>query len=222
MDIENWTEKDMQAFGEAVQEAIKLRDYYIARFPDFHSVKDKIDSLPTIDDKINFLKEVISTWEVNCSIADFQGDTTAEKTKNRYLSLYNKILDHLKLQKELQENSQQENSSNEYKFEEDFLNELFKKCEYHFKCSYREFVEAMSKANFNKIIQRKGCKKSYCYAFIAIIGKINHDWYNNVFNNLKGIDGLNIKELKDISKYIRKDHSWQNQIKKILMEYYEI
>lgn len=117
---------------------------------------------------------------------------------------------------------QQENSSNEYKFEEDFLNELFKKCEYHFKCSYREFVEAMSKANFNKIIQRKGCKKSYCYAFIAIIGKINHDWYNNVFNNLKGIDGLNIKELKDISKYIRKDNSWQNQIKKILMKYYEI
>ena len=117
---------------------------------------------------------------------------------------------------------QQENSSNEYHFKVDFLNDLFEQCKDPFKCSYPEFVEAISKANFNKIIQRKGCKKSYCYAFIAIIGKINHDWYNNVFNNLNGIDELNIKKLKDISKYIRSDNSWQYQIKEILMKYYDI
>lgn len=216
MDIENWTEKDMQAFGEAVQEAIKLRDYYIARFPDFHSVKDKIDSLPTIDDKINFLKEVISTWEVNCSIADFQGDTTAEKTKNRYLSLYNKILDHLKLQKELQENSQQENSSNEYKFKEDFLNELFKKCEYHFKCSYREFVEAMSKANFHDIFYNVSRVRWRCKAFIATIGKINEVWYQDA------IISIGFEKKRDVSKALGHRDVWLDEIIEICKKYYKI
>jgi len=216
MDIENWTEKDMQAFGEAVQEAIKLRDYYIARFPDFHSVKDKIDSLPTIDDKINFLKEVISTWEVNCSIADFQGDTTAEKTKNRYLSLYNKILDHLKLQKELQGNSQQENSSNKYEFEKDFLNDLFSKCEDIFKCSYSEFVEAMSKANFHDIFYNVSRVRWRCKAFIATIGKINGVWYQDATIS------IGFKEKRDVSKALGHKDEWLDEIIEICKKYYKI
>lgn len=221
MDIENWTEKDMQAFGEAVQEAIKVRDYYIARFPDFHSVKDKIDSLPTIDDKINFLKEVISTWEVNCSIADFQGDITSEETKNRYLSLYNKILDHLKLQKELQGNSQQENSSNEYHFKEDFLNDLFEQCKDYFKCSESKFKVAMEEANFNEIIQRKGCVITRCFVFIAVIGKERDDWYTDAIKNINRIDKYKEVDKSYASGRINNFKEWANTIASIREQRYK-
>ena len=111
---------------------------------------------------------------------------------------------------------QQENSSNEYKFEEDFLNELFKKCEYHFKCSYREFVEAMSKANFHDIFYNVSRVRWRCKAFIATIGKINEVWYQDA------IISIGFEKKRDVSKALGHRDVWLDEIIEICKKYYKI
>lgn len=116
---------------------------------------------------------------------------------------------------------QQENSSNEYHFKEDFLNDLFEQCKDYFKCSESKFKVAMEEANFNEIIQREGCVITRCFVFIAVIGKERDDWYTDAIKNINRIDKYKEVDKSYASGRINNFKEWANTIASIREQRYK-
>ena len=116
---------------------------------------------------------------------------------------------------------QQENSSNEYHFKVDFLNDLFEQCKDYFKCSESKFKVAMEEANFNEIIQREGCVITRCFILIAVIGKKHDDWYTDAIKNINRIDKYKDADKSYASGRINNYQEWADTIESIREQHYK-